>query len=280
MQAQIAGCPCKLKGKHMLVTPQAVQRPAFQTRLRNRVQASVTPTPGPFPGGNPVCPQGSSGLRVEPPVGGTYQLCSGLSITFTSANGKTVNWTATGQGIKNIIVKGGNAQNTYAYSGTVTSDTGLVSPLNNGGQVPDISHIDICFTCPGGQTQCPPGSVPDCMGVCNGPAVKDCNGVCNGPSIKDCAGTCYNPTTTSPPHIPDCKGICYDATHPPANSPDCKGVCGGTATKDCKGVCDGQSFQDCSKTCITPCDPLVSSFARQMGVKSANKKMTYGIRRR
>lgn len=253
---------------------------ATASHMRNRVQSSVTPTPGPFPGGNPVCPSGSSGFRVEAPVSGTYQLCQGLSITLTSSDQKTVNWTATGPGIKSVTVKGGNSQNTYSYNGTTTSDTGLVSPLNNGGQVPDISHIDICFTCPGGTNPCPPGSSPDCAGVCNGKSVKDCAGVCNGPSIKDCAGVCYDPTHNTPPNIPDCKGVCFNATQPPPHSPDCKGVCGGTAVLDCKGVCDGKSYQDCGKNCITPCDLVSSSFARQLGVKSTNKNMNYGIRRR
>ncbi|MGV4983028.1 hypothetical protein ACVB8X_24100 [Streptomyces sp. NRAIS4] len=48
-------------------------------------------------------------------------------------------------------VKGGPDANRYVYdsaagfSNGITSDSGLVSPNNPGGQVPTISHVDLCF---------------------------------------------------------------------------------------------------------------------------------------
>lgn len=84
---------------------------------------------------------------------------------------------------------------------------------------------------------CPPGSAPDC------------NGVCNGPSILDCNENCYNPLTTPAAYLRDCAGVCYDVSVGAPNVPDCNGVCGGTSYPDCNGVCDGQAIVDCAGVC-------------------------------
>ena len=295
MRRQTTECaPCKLKGKEMIVTkprnrppgPKVVTQASARAPLgrRHHVGTSIIPIISAFLGGNPVCPSGTTGFRIESPKNGTYVLCSTLSITITG-DSKTCNWTATGTGIKSIAVKGGILINTYLYSGSLTADLGLVSPLNNGGNVPEIGHIDICFTCPAGGTQCGPGSKPDCAGVCGGPSIKDCAGVCYDPTkgsaanITDCKGVCYK-AGTYPPNVPDCKGVCFDSSKTPPNAPDCLGVCGGTATLDCKGVCGGPAYQDCSKTCITPCDNLVSSMARRSGASNGPKTVVFSIRKR
>jgi hypothetical protein len=90
---------------------------------------------------------------------------------------------------------------------------------------------------PAGTTYCPPGSAPDCAGICN------------GTSIVDCDGNCYNPVNTPAAYLLDCAGVCYDTTTIPLNVPDCNGVCGGSAVVDCDGVCDGSATQDCAGVC-------------------------------
>lgn len=115
---------------------------------------------------------------------------------------------------------------------------------------------------------CPPGSFPDCAGVCNGtskldcagncydaatqdpPAYKDCAGVCEGTSVVDCNGTCYDPGNgEDPPYIKDCAGTCYDRTLPAPAKPGCDGVCNSGKVFDCAGVCDGSAVEDCAGTC-------------------------------
>lgn len=148
--------------------------------------------------------------------------------------------------------------------------------------VDNVRDLDIFYPDSGAITEivyqichdCPPGSAPDCNGVCGGPSVLDCagvcydpntesptqvldckgecggtasldcNGVCNGPHEFDCAGNCYNPITTSPPVAYDCNGVCGGS-----DVPDCNGVCGGTTVLDCNGVCGGTSVHDCNGVC-------------------------------
>jgi hypothetical protein len=47
--------------------------------------------------------------------------------------------------IRAVIVKGGPAYNVYVYSAGQTSDAGLTSPLNGGGNIPTISHYVVCY---------------------------------------------------------------------------------------------------------------------------------------
>ena len=47
-----------------------------------------------------------------------------------------------------VIVKGGDLANIYYYDATgrsTTPTTGLTPPLNDGGQHPQISHVEFCF---------------------------------------------------------------------------------------------------------------------------------------
>lgn len=141
-----------------------------------------------------------------------------------------------------------------------TPPTGTVSDPNNAGNVlichqkPNLSFVTLSIptaslplyqtpnnsdgVCtPVGTTYCPPGSSPDCAGVCNGTSITDCN------------GNCYNPVTTPAAWLLDCSGVCFDTTGTPLNVPDCNGVCGGSAVTDCDGVCDGTSTHDCAGIC-------------------------------
>ena len=108
-----------------------------------------------------TCFRGDAGEGGD--ITGTFNLTGGGTITFTntSNNGVSVAFDLTGTGhvICGFEVFGGGSANFY----TVTADEGVVSdpnnlfiihtPENKGGQLPDISHIQV-FCCPG-------GAVPD-----------------------------------------------------------------------------------------------------------------------
>jgi len=62
-----------------------------------------------------------------------------------SADGKSLSFGANGL-MYDVIVKGGNGYNHYAYATGAGSEQGLVSPVNNGGNIPTISHVNFCWT--------------------------------------------------------------------------------------------------------------------------------------
>ena len=91
-------------------------------------------------------------------ITGTFNLNGGGTITFTNTSGNAVSvtfdLTGTGQVICGFEVFGGGSANFY----TVTADEGVVNdgttnpfiihtPDNGGGQLPNISHIQV-FCCP------------------------------------------------------------------------------------------------------------------------------------
>lgn len=110
--------------------------------------------------GNPplVCPTGSVGFRVDPPVNTTVPVTvdgsSGTVVVTFTAGTTLVNFNTTGNlAVRQVTVKGGPDANRYIYNATSTptsfpdgiaADTGLMSPTNPGGQVPTISHVDFC----------------------------------------------------------------------------------------------------------------------------------------
>ncbi|MFE5819632.1 hypothetical protein ACFQ6S_40270 [Streptomyces sp. NPDC056479] len=119
--------------------------------------ASVDPD---FVEGNPPleCPEGAEGFRIDPPADTTVPVSPGdatgtVIIDFTASN-TLVSFNTTGNiAVRQVTVKGGPDANRYVYDAdsTPTSfpdgiamDTNLVSPLNPGGQVPTISHVDFC----------------------------------------------------------------------------------------------------------------------------------------
>lgn len=57
---------------------------------------------------------------------------------------KVVSWTADFP-ITAVIVKGGNRSYIYEYAPTETSDGGLVTPVNNGGNPADVSSLRFCW---------------------------------------------------------------------------------------------------------------------------------------
>lgn len=62
-----------------------------------------------------------------------------IKVTF-SADGRYADWESD-LNIKYVFVKGGPRGYEYCYGDGATSDTGLRSPLNDGGNIPTISHI-------------------------------------------------------------------------------------------------------------------------------------------
>ncbi|MBW2525713.1 MAG: hypothetical protein JRI23_16135 [Deltaproteobacteria bacterium] len=94
--------------------------------------------------GNPTCASlGLGDFQVELNSNGTADLGYGNSITVSNSDGKYFDWSST-IGIDAVIVKGGDAANVYAYDPEAMADTGLHSPLKNGG-VPDLSHMYFCY---------------------------------------------------------------------------------------------------------------------------------------
>lgn len=116
----------------------------------------AAPTMAQGGGGNVPCPVGYHEFKIDVNQPADW----GQSITYTSlpgsdgslyiqvqlsADGKTLDWSAN-FGITYAIIKGGNATAiTYDYSPWALSGTGLVSPLNAGGNVPAISNFRFCY---------------------------------------------------------------------------------------------------------------------------------------
>lgn len=74
----------------------------------------------------------------------------GLLVTVTE--GKYVEFTYTSDQycVGAVIVKGGNASNVYTYNPGVSTDAGLVSPVNASGGPAGLSNLTFCFV------ECPP----------------------------------------------------------------------------------------------------------------------------
>ena len=108
--------------------------------------ASVNPTKIE---GNPTCTGLGYlyGLKFDYPqdTPGAYPLGTGM-VTWSVTDDKYVSWSST-FGVDAVIVKGGNNANLYEYQPPAESfgDTGLVSPVNQGGQVSKLSHVEFCY---------------------------------------------------------------------------------------------------------------------------------------
>lgn len=68
-----------------------------------------------------------------------------FKVTITTLDEKTFSWNATVPGVTQVIAKGGTLENLYNYSNLEVGDSCLRSPDNSGGNLPNISHIDICY---------------------------------------------------------------------------------------------------------------------------------------
>ena len=109
---------------------------------------AVMAQPQNFPGGDPICPAGSTGVRYNAPGasgGSTITLADGsqATISFTIADDR-LTFVVTGGLAAQVFVKGGtDGQNLYDYTGLpgggIAHDDGLITPTTQG-----ISHIDFC----------------------------------------------------------------------------------------------------------------------------------------
>jgi hypothetical protein len=87
---------------------------------------------------------GSTGTKVD---GAYSQSVGGYRFTVSSSK-QSLSFAPVGTpttAIRAVIVKGGPAYNVYRYSAGQTSDAGLTSPLNGGGNIPTISHYVVCY---------------------------------------------------------------------------------------------------------------------------------------
>ena len=104
--------------------------------------------------GNPTCADlglvgdGYVELKDDPPTLHAVELGGIVRIAYNDA--QTVSGVLSLDvhewGIAAVIVKGGPAANVWTFpDGTVSASGPLQAPLNNGGQVPDISHVTVCM---------------------------------------------------------------------------------------------------------------------------------------
>ncbi|MFF0789688.1 hypothetical protein [Streptomyces spiralis] len=122
-----------------------------------------------FVEGNPApsCPDGSLSsvaLRVTPSDGESQGFdipipndgTGHIDVTFSQVPGSDPDTqvafsTSGGIAVNQATVKGGPNANRYIYDTNagfpngIQSDDGLISPINPGGQLPTISHVDFCF---------------------------------------------------------------------------------------------------------------------------------------
>ena len=93
--------------------------------------------------GNATCPAGTTELKVEPVVSGTFTE-GPLTVTLV-VTGATFSFTSN-IGVDVVIVKGGPNSNVYDYRpGESTGDTGLHAPANASGQPAGLSHVSFCY---------------------------------------------------------------------------------------------------------------------------------------
>ena len=92
--------------------------------------------------GNPDCKDLGFAyeLKFDPPNSGTV---NGITL-MVHEDLKYFDWSST-YGISAVIAKGGDNANIYYYNPTSMGDQNLVSPLNNGEQVPALSHATFCW---------------------------------------------------------------------------------------------------------------------------------------
>jgi hypothetical protein len=185
--------------------PTALQAPGSAPRLARTPEtlAGARFISGNVSGeGNSVCrdidvnPTGAawSGVKVDPPQSRTI---NGYVFTLSS-DGRFLSFTQVSPGfdVEAVLVKGGPDAFVFDFPGATTSGGPLRSPLNGGGNIPQISHYTVCFTpgTPPGEhdwtikkeivgfttdgtmsTPVTPGSTITLPGFCAGdPAVQGC----------------------------------------------------------------------------------------------------------
>jgi hypothetical protein len=134
----------------------AVQLPVASLTFQNAgAEASGTPvsdngiTPIKYddgPGGNVTCSMvGTYDEESERfDEGAQFSGTAGPITWSTTADEKFVTWEGTHSGLA-VILKGGPGANVYTYTSSYDGDSGLASPLNNGGNIPELSNITFCW---------------------------------------------------------------------------------------------------------------------------------------
>ena len=100
------------------------------------------------PGGNLTCEQAGEYEFESPRFSGGAQY-GGIygPISWSTTDNTFVSWTAAHGGLA-VILKGGNGAHVYYYDGSYSWDGQLASPLNNGGNIADLSNITFCWNPP------------------------------------------------------------------------------------------------------------------------------------
>ncbi len=101
--------------------------------------------------GNPKCSDFgfASETKIDPPQAGTYQV-AGIggsvvgTVTITINSSHTASWTASGNIIGAVIMKGGPAGRVYHYDPLSSGADMLTTPPLDNGNFPAISHISFC----------------------------------------------------------------------------------------------------------------------------------------
>lgn len=174
-------------------------------------QAATTPTPQYTPG-NPTCP--TAGLlwshKWDPPVAGWNDAGHKVHVSADLKTVDAIDMAGTYDVL--VIVKGGDAANIYTFE-SIDNVSGLnmQSPLNNGGNVPVISHVTLCKYSPDGPP--PPPPVYDCDGNLlppgsTPPTYEECNPTPPPPTCANTPSLCPpvvvppTPRTVPPPPVP------------------------------------------------------------------------------
>ncbi|MFA6605204.1 MAG: hypothetical protein WCS88_04370 [Patescibacteria group bacterium] len=103
-----------------------------------------------FVEGNPSC--NSLGYdneyKITPGDPYTYEPSEASNfVSISNLNGGQFDWSST-INIDAVIAKGGDNANVYSYDPASTGGSGLVTPLNGGDQIPNLSHVSFCYNDP------------------------------------------------------------------------------------------------------------------------------------
>ena len=91
---------------------------------------------------------GDNEWKIDNPTHTVYKKTIGDKYIEVTVTQPTLSWKSNFD-ICFVIVKGGTDAYVYTYTSGQHSGTGLVSPLNPGDQIPDISHFNFCYSDPG-----------------------------------------------------------------------------------------------------------------------------------
>ena len=122
---------------------------------------AVSPTEQGFPGGNPVCPTGTTGVRFDKAELAVDAVKGGVRITAVDVEAGTLSFEVTDPAtvVVKVFMKGSTPQNVYDYSvlamGGVPHDDGLITPDNASEEAAGISHVDFCVGVPTAQESQP-----------------------------------------------------------------------------------------------------------------------------